>query len=293
MIRSMTGYGSSTESAEGQTVTVEVRSVNSRGVKVVLKGPPGTEALEADLRDVIEASVKRGRVDLFVRIDEGSGAPPARVLDEERVRDLLEGLERLREEFGVQGEPDLAVLAQLGGLFREGSRESDAGWTAEALHGATGRALAELVVMREREGGRLEADLRERLAGLAAGLAACEELAPERLERERKRLRDAVAEVAGKGFDDDRLAREIALIADRWDVGEELVRARSHLAAFEEYLEHPIDEPVGKRLSFLVQELQREVNTLGAKANDTRISRHVVEMKNEIEKLREQVENVE
>lgn len=293
MIRSMTGYGSSTESAEGQTVTVEVRSVNSRGVKVVLKGPPGTEALEADLRDVIEASVKRGRVDLFVRIDEGSGAPPARVLDEERVRDLLEGLERLREEFGVQGEPDLAVLAQLGGLFREGSRESDAGWTAEALHGATGRALAELVVMREREGGRLEADLRERLAGLVAGLAACEELAPERLERERKRLRDAVAEVAGKGFDDDRLAREIALIADRWDVGEELVRARSHLAAFEEYLEHPIDEPVGKRLSFLVQELQREVNTLGAKANDTRISRHVVEMKNEIEKLREQVENVE
>jgi len=274
-------------------VTVEVRSVNSRGVKIVVKGPPGMEGLEADLRDVIEAHVRRGRVDVFVRVEQGGGSAPARVLDRERVRSLLDGFEHLRDEFGVAGEPDLATLAAFGGLFRESPTKPDVERTADAVRRATERALAELIEMRVREGGRLETDLRERLAGLSAGLDACDVLAPERLERERSRLKAAVEEVAGKGFDEDRLAREIALIADRWDVGEELVRARSHLAAFDEYLEQPAEEPVGKRLSFLVQELQREVNTLGAKANDTRITRHVVEMKNEIEKLREQVENVE
>ena len=116
----------------------------------------------------------------------------------------------------------------------------------------------------------------------------------ERYEAERDRLREAVRELAaGPTVDEDRLAREIALIADRWDLGEEMVRIIAHLDAFEEYLAATPGEPVGKRLAFLVQELQREINTLGAKANDTGISRHVVEMKNQLEKLREQVENVE
>jgi TRAP-type C4-dicarboxylate transport system permease small subunit len=130
--------------------------------------------------------------------------------------------------------------------------------------------------------------------GLRSAVEEVARRAPERLARERERLRAAVAElVEGSALDEDRLAREIALIADRWDIGEELVRTRSHLEAFEEYLEAPPDEAVGKRLAFLVQELQREVNTMGAKANDTAITRHVVEMKNEVERLREQVENVE
>jgi len=293
MIRSMTGYGSSTETVAGRTVTVESRSVNSRGVKIVVKAPPGLEGLDIALRDTIEANVRRGRVDVFVRIEEEEDADASRVLDDERVEGLLAGLARLREEFGVPGEADLATLAAFGGLFRERPREPDPEATKGAVQAAATRSLAGLVEMREREGRRLETDLRERLTGLAAGLDACDALAPARLERERARLKAAVEEVTGKGFDEDRLAREIALIADRWDVGEELVRARSHLAAFDEYLKEPSEEPVGKRLGFLVQELQREVNTLGAKANDVRISRQVVEMKNEIERLREQVENVE
>ena len=293
MIRSMTGFGSATERAGEHAVTVEARSVNSRGLKLVVKGPPGIEAIEPELRTVVEAVARRGRIDLFVRIEDLEDGAASRELDVERVRDLLAGIGRLREEFGVGGEPDLATLSRLGPLFRERVRDVDPLAVVDAATAATRAAMAGLVEMREREGERLATDLRERLGGLEAGLAAAEALAPERLDRERARLQAAVAELTEREFDDDRMAREIAMLADKWDVGEELVRARSHVAAFEEYLRMAADEPVGKRLGFLVQELQREVNTLGAKANDTRITGHVVEMKNEIEKLREQVENVE
>lgn len=293
MIRSMTGYGSATADLGGATVMVEARSVNSRGLRVVVKGPPGTEGLETEMRELIESHVRRGRLDILLRIEERSDEGPSRVLDEDRVSEILAAMERLRDGFGIGGVPDIATVLGQTGLFIERARDDSEALASGSLAGPVGTALAELVRMREAEGERLAADLRERLAGIAAGLDAAEALAPERLERERERLLQAVEEVAGKGFDDDRVAREVALIADRWDVGEELVRARSHLEAFEEYLDEPADEPVGKRLGFLVQELQREVNTLGAKANDPRISRHVVEMKNEIEKLREQVENIE
>lgn len=293
MIRSMTGYGSSTDDASDHVVAVEARSVNSRGLKLVVKGPPGIEALEAEVREVVERHARRGRVDLFARVEVRDETTSTRELDVERVRDLLSGVTRLREEFGVGGDVDLSTLSRLGNLFRERTRDVDPAAATEAIVRATDGAMAGLVEMREREGKRLEEDLRERLAGLESGLTASEALAPERLERERSRLLAAVAELTDRDFDDDRMAREIAMLADKWDVGEELVRARSHVAAFDEYLRRAVDEPVGKRLGFLVQELQREVNTLGAKANDTRITGHVVEMKNEIEKLREQVENVE
>jgi uncharacterized protein (TIGR00255 family) len=148
--------------------------------------------------------------------------------------------------------------------------------------------------MRSREGERLAAELRERLAALAERLDAVEELAPLRLEAERDRLRRSVAELAGGvDVDEDRLAREIAVLADRWDIREEIVRARAHVEAFEDLLDLPDDEPVGKRLGFLSQELLREVNTIGSKGNDARIAHLVVEAKNELETMREQIENVE
>lgn len=294
MIRSMTGYGAASEAVEGTTLSVEARSVNSRGLKVVVRGPPGSEAWEAGLRALVGERLSRGRVDLAIGLQEEGGPGDARRLDEERVRALLAGLDRLRREFDVPGEPDLRLLAQFGGLFREEAAR-DAGSVEEArVLRVAERALAALVGMRGREGERLEEDLRGRVAAIREAVDRVRALAPERLERERDRLAAAVRELAdGVGLDEDRLAREIALIADRWDVHEELVRAGAHLDAFEEYLGAPAEEPVGKRLGFLVQELQREANTIGAKANDTRISRLVVEMKNEIEKLREQVENVE
>lgn len=293
MIRSMTGYGAADASGDEGSVTVEIRSVNSRGLKVVVKGPPGSDAWEPALRELVESRLGRGRVDVMLRVEEGASRGDVRELDRQRVRETIEGLENLRDEFGVPGVADLGLLIQVGGLFRDRPAEGLAeGALATALEAAAG-ALEGMIEMREQEGERLAADLRDRLSELIAGLERSEELAPERLERERERLRALVEELTGRELDEDRLTREIALVADKWNVSEELVRARSHVEAFREYLDRPVDEPVGKRLSFLVQELQREINTLGAKANDVRISREVVEMKNEIEKLREQVENVE
>ena len=293
MIRSMTGYGSATVTRERRTVTVEARSVNSRGLKVVVKAPPGGERWEGDLRALAEARARRGRLDLFVRVESMPDAGSTS-LDEARVREVLDACARLRDDFGVSGEPDMASLLRVGGIFRKaGGEGTEFKPDVDDVKQAAADALDLLVEMRDREGARLEVDLRGRLAGIRSAVDGAEALAPERLERERRRLRDAVDGLVGKSLDEDRLTREIALIADRWEISEELVRARSHVEAFEEFLEAPVDEPVGRRLGFLVQELQREVNTLGAKANDPRISRLVVEAKNEIERLREQVENVE
>ena len=292
MIRSMTGYGSAAVTRERGTVTVEARSVNSRGLKVVVKAPPGVEGRESELRALAESRARRGRVDLFVRV-EGAPETGGASLDEARVREVLDACVRLRDDFGVSGEPDVASLLRVGGIFRKAGEGAEFVPELEDVKRAAAAALDLLVEMRDGEGARLEVDLRGRLAGLREAIDGAEALAPERLARERRRLRDAVADLTGKDLDEDRLLREIALIADRWEISEELVRARSHVEAFEEFLEAPIDEPVGRRLGFLVQELQREFNTLGAKANDSRISRLVVEAKNEIERLREQVENVE
>jgi uncharacterized protein (TIGR00255 family) len=163
-----------------------------------------------------------------------------------------------------------------------------------AVERAVQAAVEQVVRMREAEGGRIAEDFRARLEAIGERLDVVAARAPERLERERERLGAAVAELtANTEFDDDRIAREIALLADRWDLGEELMRARAHLEAFEDLLGAPDDEPVGKRLGFLGQELLREINTIGSKANDATIQHEVVAMKNEVETLREQIENVE
>jgi uncharacterized protein (TIGR00255 family) len=196
--------------------------------------------------------------------------------------------------FDLPGTIDLQLLTAFGPLLSEVRVDVAERVDTEELTAAVADALSELVDMREAEGDRLDAELRERVAALEAGLERVAPYIPARLDRERERLLAAVAELTGgMQLDEDRVAREIALIADRWDVGEEMVRARAHLDAFLELLEAPVEEPVGKRLSFLIQEIHREVNTLGAKANDTSITREVVDMKNELEKLREQVENIE
>lgn len=291
MIRSMTGYGTATVATDEGSLTAEVRSVNSRGLKLVTRGPPGSEGWEPDIRALVGERVRRGRVDVTFQA-EAAAVGTGRALDEDRVREALRAATLLREEYGVGGELEVSDLVRMSELYRE-SAEGRFEPPLELVREAVSAALDGLVEMREGEGRRLETDLRERVAAIRSAVDASEALLPERLERERERLRAAVRELAEEGLDEERLAREIALVADRWDVGEELVRARAHLDAFEEYLEAPSDEPVGKRLGFLVQELQREINTLGAKANDARISRRVVEAKNEIEKLREQIENVE
>lgn len=300
MIRSMTGFGAATATAGGVDVSLELRSVNSRHVKIHFRMPPGAERWEESLRETIAAQVRRGHVDVTLRLGGSSGgagegeAPVEYRLDEARVRAYLEALRTVQEAFGLPGEIDVGLVGRFERLLTEVPSDPNEAISEEVLRPVAREALEQLVAMRSREGERLAEDLSARLGALRRGLSEVEGLVPGRLERELARMRRSIGELAADiEIDEDRLAREIAFIADKWDISEELVRARAHLDAFQELLESPSEEPVGKRLSFLGQELLREVNTIGSKANDASIARIVVEMKNELESLREQNENVE
>lgn len=276
-------------------MTVEARSLNARHLDVNVRVPGDRGSWEARVRELVARRVQRGRLDLVVRAEPEAEEGPPLELDRARVESLLTAFETLRNAYALPGRVDLPLLVAAGDVLRE-RRSPPLDWAdVDLVARATEDALGELVEMREAEGRRLEDDMRRRLAALHERLERVQEAAPRRLERERARLREAVAELAAnsEGHDRERIDREIVLLADKWDIGEELTRARSHLRAFEEYLDAPSPEPVGKRLKFLVQELHREINTTGAKANDAGISQHVVEMKNELETLREQIENVE
>jgi uncharacterized protein (TIGR00255 family) len=299
MIRSMTGFGSASTTADGMDLSLELRSVNSRHLKLHFRLPPGTEKWEEVLREEISTEIRRGHVDVTLRIggtsgEEAGGATPAFKLDEARARAYVDALRDLQDRWGLGGEVDIGLVARCDRLLVEASSDPVEEVSEEALRALATSALAQLVDMRAREGDRLAEDLLGRVAALRSGLMEVESLAPQRLERETLRLRRSIRELAADvEVEPDRLAREIAFIADKWDIAEELVRARAHLDAFRDLVDAPSEEPVGKRLSFLGQELLREVNTIGSKANDAAIARIVVEMKNEVESLREQNENVE
>lgn len=294
MIRSMTGFGAGAAELDSASVSVEMRSVNSRHLKLNLRLPHGGERWDPALRELVASRIGRGHVDIGVRVEPRLAAGGRYVLDEERADAYMSALAELKDRHELEGELTLALVAGCERLLVERIPAPEALLEVEDLLGPAADALAELVEMREREGGRLEVDLRERIGAIAERLADVRKLAPLRMQRERDRLRTAVRELAdGLDADEERLAREIAILADRWDVNEEIVRADSHLAGMTELLDGPAEERVGKRLSFLSQELLREANTIGSKANDAEISRAVVEMKNELESLREQIENVE
>ncbi len=295
----MTGFGSGAAAADGVDLSLELRSVNSRHLKLHFRLPPGTERWEETLREEIATHVRRGHVDVTLRIgvptaEAVGGGVPAYRLDEARAKAYLEALRDLQDRWGIPGEVDIGLLGRCDRLLVESYSDPGEAVSDETLRRVAAAAIEQLVEMRGREGERLADDLMSRLEAMRSGLSEIEGLAPGRLERETQRLRSSIRDLSGDlEIEPDRLAREIAFIADKWDISEELVRARAHLEAFQELLEAPSEEPVGKRLSFLGQELLREVNTIGSKANDATIGRIVVELKNELESLREQNENVE
>ena len=290
----MTGFGAAPLPAGPLEASLEIRSVNGRHLKVNLRLPSSLRVAEEPLRALVADRLNRGTVDVILRTEDRSAAAPRLEVDEDRAEAVLEAWRKIADRFGVPGEIDLALLARDDRILVERIPGLDELVEVESLASAARGALDQVVEMREVEGARLAADLRSRLSAIGRKLDAVERQSPRRLERERERLLAAVAELtADRELDQDRIAREIAVLADKWDLGEEIVRARSHLEAFEELLSAPGDEAVGKRLGFLGQELLREVNTIGSKANDATIQHDVVEMKNEVETLREQIENVE
>lgn len=295
MIRSMTGYGDAERESEEGLVRLEVRTVNHRFFNTSVKTPTGFDRFEKAIIDGLKRHLTRGHVSASLTIGRGGPAGAADVrIDVDRAHAIKGALERLRDELSVPGEVDLAMIARFGELFRGPEPDRAATIETDWVEALAEQAASAARTMREAEGARLERDLTGRLDAMAGLLDRVAARAPERLIAERDRLQAAVAELTGQvEVDEDRLAREVAYLAERWDINEELVRYRSHIELFREALAGDGSEPVGKRLGFLVQEMHREANTVGSKANDAEIAQASVGLKEEIERIREQVENVE
>jgi len=292
MIRSMTGFGSAAGLWAGRTVTVEVKSVNSRFREVAARLPKICAPLEEAVKKQVVARLERGRVDLWVQLDDREARPPAVRVDYELARTLAERLNELKERLNLAGPATLGHLLTLGVVGREEDPAPDLEELKSVLEPLVGTAVEALVAMREAEGRNLGRDLARRLdilAGLNRRVGEAAAGAPEALLA---RLKNRLAELAaGLVIDPARLAQEAALLADRADITEEVVRLDSHLAGFRRLLDSP--EPVGRRLDFLLQEMGREVNTMGSKAQDLDVTALVLDMKAELEKMREQVQNIE
>jgi uncharacterized protein (TIGR00255 family) len=296
MIRSMTGFGEADVETPAGILRAEVRTVNHRFFSLNIRNPTVLDRFEPQIREWLKAWISRGHVNVTYRLEGNGGegeTAPALALDLDRARQYARIFQELKEQLDLPGELTIDILARHADLVvREQAEVVEL--DAEAIRDVTDRAAAAAIAMREAEGRALRGDLEGRLEGIAQAMVVIAERAPARLAHEHDRLRRAVAElVADAKVDEDRIAREIAIIADRWDISEEIVRLGAHLDHFREMLEHDAAEPVGKRLGFLIQEMHREANTMGSKANDAEIEHRVVAIKNEIERLREQIENVE
>lgn len=294
MIRSMTGYGEAERDTASGRLRVEIRTVNHRFLNTQIRTPPTMDRLEPEITAWLRPFLSRGHARVTVTLERPVGQAPPLEVDLERARQVHEALERVRRELGLTSPVDLALVTRFGDVFRapEGEgRQPDV--PPETVREALEEALRGVVAMREAEGGRLREDLRGRLAAMLDTIGRVEERAPQRLLAERDRLREAIRVLSeGVAVDEDRLAREVAHLAERWDIAEETVRFRAHVDAFREALAAD-GEQVGKRLGFLVQELNREANTIGSKANDAVVSHLALALKEEIERVREQLENIE
>ncbi|MEY4007691.1 MAG: hypothetical protein RLZZ467_723 [Gemmatimonadota bacterium] len=294
MIRSMTGFGTAEGPVGGSRVSVELRSVNHRFFNPSIKLPTPFLAWEGEVRELLRQRVARGHVTAFVRIEQTSVTGGA-TIDEVRFASYAAELRRLQLAHHLDGGVDVGTILRLPEVVRVARDEElvGEGTSAELLAIVEGAATA-LQRMRANEGARLAAVVSERLALIEASVARIGARAPERLAAQRQRLQERVAELTGGvAIDAQRLAHEVVLLADKLDVGEELDRFAAHIAAFRETLQGGGAEPVGKRLGFLLQELLREANTTGSKANDAVMLGEVVGIKEELERIREQVENLE
>lgn len=287
----MTGFGVADGLAAGGRLQIEIRTVNHRHFNVQLRLPAALQPLEEALRARLRQAIERGHVALTARWLEEPARVGATGVDVERARALVGALERLRRELSLPGIIDLAFVARLPEVLRLDAGETPAVDAGEVLT-VVDRALADVTHARGREGEVLVRDLRHRLELIRRGLDAVRGRAPERVVAERDRLRAAVRELLdGADVDPQRLAQEVALLAERLDVTEELVRLAAHLDAADEALVG--DGAAGRRLGFLGQEMLREINTIGSKANDAAIAHTVIGMKEELERFREQLENLE
>jgi uncharacterized protein (TIGR00255 family) len=286
---SMTGFGRGEAVADGVAWRVEVSSVNRKQLEIVVSLPRELAELEIPLRNRLAKQISRGRVQASIVADRGASHGALRV-DEALARQYADELHKLSASLGIA--LPTADMTRWPGVFTL----EQSSWSVEQaqalLEKALDAALAQMIAMRRSEGAHLKADISARLDELSSMFQEAEKLAPQIVQRQREALRQRLAEAGlPLPLDDERLLKEIALFADRCDVSEEITRAESHIAQFRAYMDG--DAPAGRSLDFLAQELFREINTMGSKAGDAALAQIAVRAKTELEKIREQVQNIE
>ena len=293
MIESMTAFGRSEQSAEGWSAAVEIRSVNSRYLDLVVRLPHGYAAFEERIKAIVNQDLERGRIELRLSVRDERQREAAFQLDLPLAAAYHRALMELRDALGLSGPAPLELVAGAGGVIRPCEVEPDLERDWPLIEAVLSEALAELRTMRRREGANLAADLIGHLDRVAEEIDAIEAATRGLAAYYRQRLEARIASLTEGLVDLDpaRIAQEAALLADRSDISEEIVRARSHLDQFRHLMQGP--KPAGRQLNFLLQELNRELNTIGSKTDQAGAAHRVVATKAELEKLREQVQNVE
>lgn len=291
-MHSMTGYGKGVSKRDGKTITIEIKTVNHRFLDCNIKLPRNFLFVEDRVKKAVSSAISRGHVDLYLTYEQSSTDEGAYTVDLELANNYLTAVRQLENGTGLANDVTLSTLLRVGDIVTRQQSVEDEDLLAEMTLEAASKALVNLKVMREKEGQSQKADIASKLGTIEACLDRIKEFAPKVVEDYRALLNARIAEVVEPSLvDKQRLATEVALYADHCAIDEEITRLSTHISNMRSLLE--ATEPVGRKMDFLVQEFNRETNTIGSKANDMRITKEVLAIKNEIEKMREQAANIE
>src|SRR4051812_23434417 len=287
----MTGFGAFRGEAGHESLTVELRSVNAKFCEVKVRLPRELASVEGEVVRTIKARVQRGSIDAYIRRDNTASEGLVPQIDLPLATAYVGALRTLRDSLGLSGEPSINDVASFDGVMKLGDAAPDLQSVSSALQQGLSGAITALEEMRAREGSALARDLKSRFDTIERGARQIAHLVPQQVEAARERLQRRISELSGAALDPARLAQEVALITDRTNIAEELTRLANHLAQARGLIDS--DAPAGRKLEFLVQEVNHEINTIGSKSQHAAIAAQVVELKAELERVREQVQNVE
>lgn len=292
MIKSMTGFGRGHQILNGRDITVEIRSVNHRYYEFSSRLPRSLGYVEEKLKSLLQGRISRGKVEVSVLLSNVEAADEKITINREIVKEYIDALRSVKEEFGLTDDLSLSNILRIPDAFTVVKTETDEEQLWEDIRSTAEEALEHFISMRENEGARMKQDILSRLDKIEEWVGVVETRSPQVVEDYRKRLYDKMCEVLSTtNIDEGRILLEAGIFSEKTAVDEETVRLRSHIAQFRSMLES--GEPVGRKLDFLVQEMNRETNTIGSKVQDIEVTRIVVDQKSEIEKIREQIQNIE
>ena len=291
MIKSMTGFSKNEANEKGVTAIVEIRSLNGRYLEMNIRMPRGVQHKEFEIREIIRKNVGRGSLNVNVNLEYDSSATSL-TLNTQVAQQTYDSLNVLKKELKIRETVKMEHLLQFSNLFMDKEENDDEALIMRVIRRALNNALHSLDVMKKNEGSQILTDIQNRIQGLEKTTKEIEDLGIKRIPEERERLRQRIAQLfESDEIDEQRLQTEMVLLADKLDISEECVRLRSHINFFNEQLKSKQSE--GRKINFLLQEMHREVNTIGSKINDAKISQLVVEVQAALERIREQIQNIE